>query len=524
MSKRRQSTTGLPKAEKKTPPPSTAVTSEGGRNTSQAGRPLREHQSRAEREAQVQRYVILGTGIAVVLVVVLIAIALIVDQVINPGRSVASVNGEGISVRAFEQRVRLERLVTNERVNNGIATFLSFGFTTDPNEAFGQLLQSDPELSATWNQLTVPDQLGLAVLNKMIDEQLIRDEAEARGISVTEAEIEAQIDQFFNYDPERVAELEAEAAAAAEATPESTAEGTPNPDATAEIEVTADAERTAQAVPETTLDPNVTVTPTITPTRTPFVSPTPSPTATATPTPTPTVVVEVTGEATAETTATITPTPFPTIPPAPTQSAADIRDAYDEARERFFDEASRLGLSRAYVTAYFEGLALREKLRDIIGEEQSTGTATWANARHILVPLENPERAQDILDALSAGESFAALARASSTDTGSGANGGELGWANIANYVEPFRDAVRDAAIGAVVGPVESEFGYHIIQVRAREERPLEEFEADNAVSEAFTTWLENHRSTLREAGDIETNSIWTDFVPLDPVFVYEPR
>lgn len=509
MSKRRQSTTGLPKPEKKAPPASTTAGGGGG-----TVRPLREHRSRAEREEEIQRYVILGTGIAVALVVVLIAIALIVDQLINPGRSVASVNGESISIRAFEQRVRLERLITNERVNNGIAVFLNFGFTTDPNEAFGQLLQSDPDLNTSWSQLSVPDQLGLAVLNKMIDEQLIRDEAEARQITVTGEEIEAQINQFFNYDPERIAELEA---AAAEAVAESTPEGTPDPDATAPADLTAEA-----TASEITPDANVTSTPTVTPTRTPFVSPTPSPTPTMTPTPEATL--EVTAEFTPAVTAAPTFTPFPTVPPQPTQSAEDLREAYSDTRDRFYDAARDLGMNAEYVNTYFEALALREKLREIIGGEQSTGMATWANVRHILVPLEAQERAQDILAALNAGESFAALARVSSTDTGSGAQGGELGWANIANYVEPFRDAVRDAEVGVIVGPVESEFGYHVLQVRAREEREMSETEADNALTEAFDLWLEEHRTALEDSGDVDTNSIWTDFVPTDPIFIYEER
>ncbi len=519
MSKKRQ-TTGLPKPEKKTPPPAQA----DGKRSAQ---PLKEYRSRAEREAEIQRIVILST-IAVVAVVVLILVAaLIVDQVINPQRTVASVNGDSISVSEFEQRVRFERLIANERINSGISTFLSFGFTTDPQAAFDQLLQSDQELNTLWTELGVPDQFGLRVLNQMIDERIVRDEAEARGLTVTQEEIQAEIDDFFNYDPEQIAQIEADAIAAeasAEATGEATAEGTPDPDATAEADVTAEPEMTS-AVEVTS---EFTATPTITPTRTPFVSPTPTLTPTGTPTPeaTPELTAEATAEITPEGTPVVLPTAIATIPPPATRTVEEIRENYATSVENFYDVInSETGLSRDRVDEYFETLALRKALRESIAESEAVSNmATWANARHILVPLEAPERAQDILDAINAGESFADLARASSTDTGSGANGGELDWANIANYVEPFRLAIQDAEIGAIVGPVESEFGYHIIQVRAREEREMTETEIEQAKDEAFATWLEDTRTAQEDAGDIETNSLWTDFVPTEPVFQYIPR
>ncbi|MBC7869855.1 MAG: hypothetical protein H7Y09_03380, partial [Chitinophagaceae bacterium] len=98
MSKKRQ-TTGLPKPEKKTLPPAQVDGKRGAQ-------PLREYRSRAEREAEIQRMVILGTAAVVAVVVLILVVALIVDQGINPRRTVASVNGDSISVTEFEQRVR----------------------------------------------------------------------------------------------------------------------------------------------------------------------------------------------------------------------------------------------------------------------------------------------------------------------------------------------------------------------------------------------------------------------------------
>ena len=107
--------------------------------------------------------------------------------------------------------------------------------------------------------------------------------------------------------------------------------------------------------------------------------------------------------------------------------------------------------------------------------------------------------ALDVMEALAAGESFADLARAVSIDTGSGNRGGELDWSPVTNFVGPFADAVVEAELGTIVGPVESEFGFHVIQVRAREERELSEFDLENARNQRFDNWFEEHRANVEE-------------------------
>lgn len=64
---------------------------------------------------------------------------------------------------------------------------------------------------------------------------------------------------------------------------------------------------------------------------------------------------------------------------------------------------------------------------------------------------------------------FAELAKKSSKDPGSGANGGDLGCASPAGYVEEFKDAVRKQAVGVIGPPVQTQYGYHIIRVDRRD-------------------------------------------------------
>ncbi|KRA20158.1 MULTISPECIES: peptidylprolyl isomerase [unclassified Lysobacter] len=94
--------------------------------------------------------------------------------------------------------------------------------------------------------------------------------------------------------------------------------------------------------------------------------------------------------------------------------------------------------------------------------------------------------------AKAAGADFAALARANSDDTGSKAGGGDLGWVSKGMMVAPFEQALFAAPQGAIVGPVKTDFGWHVIQVRevkagqpetyeqAREALAREQAEADS--------------------------------------------
>src|SRR5690554_5531131 len=92
--------------------------------------------------------------------------------------------------------------------------------------------------------------------------------------------------------------------------------------------------------------------------------------------------------------------------------------------------------------------------------------------RHILV--EDQKQAEDLLAQIKAKKiSFEDAATQHSIDPGSGKNGGDLGWGPASNYVPEFAEAVESLKKGATSAkPVQSQFGWHIIQVD--DERPVE--------------------------------------------------
>ena len=89
---------------------------------------------------------------------------------------------------------------------------------------------------------------------------------------------------------------------------------------------------------------------------------------------------------------------------------------------------------------------------------------TEYNAAHILVATE--DEALKLKAEIDGGADFATLAKANSTDTGSGQNGGDLGWFGAGAMVKPFEDAVLAAEIGKATAPIKSDFGWHLILVR----------------------------------------------------------
>lgn len=105
--------------------------------------------------------------------------------------------------------------------------------------------------------------------------------------------------------------------------------------------------------------------------------------------------------------------------------------------------------------------------------------ATEYRASHILV--DDEAKAKDLRAQLDGGADFAKLAQENSTD-GSAQGGGDLGWFGLGMMVPPFEAAVVAAEVGKVVGPVQTEFGWHLILVtetRNTEKPALDAVRAD---------------------------------------------
>ena len=173
-----------------------------------------------------------------------------------------------------------------------------------------------------------------------------------------------------------------------------------------------------------------------------------------------------------------------------------------------------------YQDSVKESMIITELQNDLVNHPE---TVDVIKARHILVETE--EEALGIIARLDAGEDFAALAKEHSLDTGSAANGGDLGYfatngATTSKMVDEFTAGAVALEIGEYSKtPVESQFGYHIILVEDKqaEVNLLEEGEKYSEVlSGIYRYGLDNLAASLMENAEVEV-LIDTTVVPEYP-------
>jgi len=153
------------------------------------------------------------------------------------------------------------------------------------------------------------------------------------------------------------------------------------------------------------------------------------------------------------------------------------------AREVFMQEAQKRGLDatddfKAQLELARQTLLIRELFADYqknnpVSDEEikseynkfaSANGGKEYHAHHILV--EKEDEAKAIIASLKKGAKFEDIAKKQSKDPGSGANGGDLDWANASSYVPEFSSALVKLKKGQTTDvPVKSQFGWHVIRL-----------------------------------------------------------
>jgi peptidyl-prolyl cis-trans isomerase D len=142
-----------------------------------------------------------------------------------------------------------------------------------------------------------------------------------------------------------------------------------------------------------------------------------------------------------------------------------------------------------YVVLSAQGLAAQEpvseeELRKAYAERSAQfQVGEQRRASHILVKTRD-EADKLLAQVKKSPASFAQLAQKYSQDTGSAPKGGDLGWFSKGMMVKPFEDTVYGMKEGEIAGPVQSEFGFHIIRltgIQGGKERPYDEVKKELA-------------------------------------------
>ncbi|MCW5879525.1 MAG: peptidylprolyl isomerase [Anaerolineae bacterium] len=166
-----------------------------------------------------------------------------------------------------------------------------------------------------------------------------------------------------------------------------------------------------------------------------------------------------------------------------------------------FDKAlSARGLTREQFLAEQRDQLLGNKVRDAVTKDVPQ-TVEQINARHILV--QTVDEAVKAAKRVDGGEDFAKVAREVSKDPTTAKSGGDLGWFPRGLMVPEFEQAAFSLAPKQISSPVQTQFGWHVIQVLEKDPaRKLSDDKWQELRQVRFQTWLEEQR----DAAKIERN------------------
>lgn len=366
------------------------------------------------RDRERNRRLYLGTGIAVGLALLFVIIGLVSEFAIKPNSTLASVGDDTIITKDFWKRTKLEKGQLQSQLVQ----------MTQLEEQFGGQGFFTQQINQLQSTLSSPFALGMQVLNKMIDEKVIAQQATTLGITVTDEEVDEALREEVAARrsaitvPQATETAEAAtlatATAAAEATTVASAPLTNTATITDTTLVTGAAPVTESAsVTDTTavtatapvseseaLTATEAVTVPETVTTTPVVSATAPVTTgveitTATDVTdsiviTPAGVTTATAGVTGTTGVTITPTDVPTPEPLPTRAVL-TDTGYTEGLTALQEDLEvAAGMSLAEYREVVRARLLSDKVSEAIGEQEVAATEEQVHARHILLNVIEP--------------------------------------------------------------------------------------------------------------------------------------
>ncbi len=406
--------------------------------------PSKKSRTHAEKERAQSRIIIIGFTITAILIVSLIVYAVLNESFFKYRISVAEVGDKKISGQEFIERVKLER-------KNKIDQFryyleIAQMFSADQNT----YANFTNQLISYQNSLDNVKQFGESILNQMINEKIVTLQAEKYHLTVTDAEVDNYLQDQFGYFPA----------------------GTPTP----------------------SIIPTLPSTPTLSATQIAILRYTPTsilqPTNTSIPT-----KISISSTPTEEEKTTLTPQPTPTI---------YSKELYEKNLGVYYASLTTDGIDSSTLRNYFRYYLLQQKVMDEYNKNPQKAEQVWA--RHILVKTEAD--AKNVLSRLNSGEDWSKIAAEVSQDTSNKDQGGDLGWFPKGTMVKPFEEAAFALKIGEISVPVQTDFGWHVIQVLGHDNIPL-----------GFEDWI----ASIKKETSIKMHN-WEDLVPTTPTIPAELR
>ncbi len=415
----------------------------------------KKHLARAEQEALQKRYLTIGVISILAIVAALIIIGFVLEGVIAPRQPIIKINDTVVTTKDYQTHVRFSRYNLVNQYANYYQFIQGLG---DPNSASyfqSTLMQIQTQLQ--------PEVVGFQVIEDMIQDALIRAEAEKLGIEVNTADIEKQIaESIFNYYED----------------------GAPPSDPTPEIQPTATLSALQQELLQIT----------------------------------PEAEDSVSSEAEQEPAAEVpNPTPY-------TKEAfeTDLDNFYNGLesfgkinKKQLYSIIESQMLRDEVIDAVVMNVPLDEErvwAHHILFRSEETGEA---EALAFIDRLTAGEHFIDIAEELNT----------AAEETANQTTGDEeipveptvrfenLGWFGKGMMVPEFEEAAYGLEIGEYSQPVKTTFGWHVIQVIGKEVQELTEAEIDQLRQADFQQWL----TLKRGESQVDITPDWISAVPTDP-------
>jgi len=270
----------------------------------------RKQKMRRAREERQERLLFLALGAVALIVLIIFGLgvlsanyggvgALLAVQFNQP---IATVNGSAIPIRKYQDQLRYSAVNLNAQLQQATLNLQQIG--SDPTLAFLKSSYEQQQQQIAIQLIGLPREM----LETMIEDELVRQEAARRNLSVTADEVDQEIEQYVGYAR---------------------------------------------------------------PTPTPTAGPSPTPTKTGTPTRTPTLTPQPTGTLT-PTTPTATPTIGPTETPLPTPTPMLYQSYLDEKKKMFDTITQNTNVSESAIRQMIETSLLRRKLQQALGDQMPT--------------------------------------------------------------------------------------------------------------------------------------------------------
>lgn len=433
----------------------------------------RKRVSRREQDEQKTRILYAVLAVAGVLMVLVLVGQALNQYYFIPNKTLATVNGHEIKRKDY-WKYRANSLVNQISQYQQYANF----FQGDQQQQYlAMAQQASVQLDNVWGSTSTDP----ATLSQMIDDQLYIDGLESLGLSMTDQDIQDFIDDRFSnpeaplFTPTATATLIPERAAWATGT---AAAGIATETAAAQASIVPGSpEAVASPASDAASSPAAAT-----------VAASPATIQAATP-------VAVDGSPVAGTPGPagtpVAASPSPTIALSQDEIRQTATANFDNYSSQIFDLTH---MNHAdYVRLVAKPALARELVRGYF-EQQVGQSAEQVHARHILVGTS--ELAEKLAEDLKADpEKFEELAREDSIDTGTAPNGGDLGWFTHGIMVPEFEEVAFALKPGEISDPVQTQFGWHIIQVLDHQnDRAMTDEQISQTVSAEVDRWLTKQR------------------------------